>query len=93
LIRENTGRGKIHKPIGEDKAIAVEPLGVLRVRVEETGDWGIAELSFISQMSKTYREKRTWATGAIPIGAPAHQKPMNEHFTIENNMTHRDGQS
>jgi len=36
MIRKCFGRVRLHEPIGKDKTIAVEPLGILGVGVDES---------------------------------------------------------
>jgi hypothetical protein len=63
--------------VGEDEAIAVGPLRVGGVALEELGYESEAEVRVSQARScdcrgvATSLQKRTWAAGAIPMGAPA----------------------
>ena len=59
-------------PVGKNESITVVPLGVRWVGVEESGRRsGRAKVRGNHQ---THLEKRTWAAGAMPIGAPAKKR-------------------
>lgn len=62
-------------PIGKNKSITVIPLGVLGVGVEESRAvrMNLEAPSFSNEYP--YLEKRTWAAGAIPMGAPIPSQP------------------
>ena len=63
---------RICVPVGKNESITVVPLGVLWVGVEESGRRsGRAKVRGNHQ---THLEKRTWAAGAMPIGAPAKKR-------------------
>lgn len=59
---------RLDVPVGQHKAVPVEPMRVLGVGIYEAADYEIC-MSRGSGRS-THREKRTWATAAMPIGAP-----------------------
>ena len=60
-------------PVREHKSVTVEPFRALWVGVEEADERGRRgqEASEASNMEiAAHRVKRTWVTGAMPIGAP-----------------------
>lgn len=70
-VESQSGR-KAHAPVGKNESIAVEPLGVLGVGVEEPGGAECVKCAQTQTMGKAlrYLENKTWAAGAIPMGAP-----------------------
>lgn len=82
-VRRKSEREDERVPVGEDESISVDPLGILGVGSEEPErrreDKGQQETApggpgrsraESSEEFKTHLDHRTWAAGAIPIGAP-----------------------